>query len=244
MSRADLVKIRARLAALRAKTTANGCTEAEALAAAEKAAELMEAHDLTEVDLEAPDFDEGAVTIGGRRTPLDSIWPSVARFAHCTGYLDRANSRWRFVYFGRPGDVLIAEYVHEVIKRAAETSIATFKATEDYRRRRTAKTRTRALKAFAEGFAASMAAKLHAGLWRRLEARGRGTAAIVVKATDDLLRAELARRGLRLSTATALSPSEGKFRDRARFSGYRAGNDVSVEAGVAAPAEPLGGLLQ
>ncbi|MFD2033099.1 hypothetical protein ACFSKM_27830 [Ancylobacter dichloromethanicus] len=32
----DLSKLRQRLAALRSKTTANGCTEAEALAAAEK----------------------------------------------------------------------------------------------------------------------------------------------------------------------------------------------------------------
>ena len=38
----DLSRLRAKLAALRAKTVENGCTEAEALAAVEKAAELMD----------------------------------------------------------------------------------------------------------------------------------------------------------------------------------------------------------
>ena len=155
----DLAKIRAKLAALRAKTVENGCTEAEALAAAEKAAELMDAHDLTSAELEAPTYDEAGVEIGRRRTAIDNIWLSVARFAGCTGYLDRtANGRWRFVYFGRSADVLIAEYVHEVIRRAADGAIGRFKLSDDYRRRRTAKTRLRALNAFAHGFASAMAA--------------------------------------------------------------------------------------
>lgn len=41
---ADLTRIRARIQALRAMTTDRGCTPAEALAAATKAAELLAAH--------------------------------------------------------------------------------------------------------------------------------------------------------------------------------------------------------
>lgn len=54
----DRARIIARIRALRAKTTANGCTEGEALAAAAKVAELLERYnlDLDEVDLEASPF--------------------------------------------------------------------------------------------------------------------------------------------------------------------------------------------
>ena len=52
MSAADLDKLKARLQGLRAKTIANGCTEAEALAAAAKLAELLDRYDLSLTDLE------------------------------------------------------------------------------------------------------------------------------------------------------------------------------------------------
>ncbi|HWJ72383.1 MAG TPA: DUF2786 domain-containing protein [Kaistia sp.] len=243
MSSPDLAKLRAKLAALRAKTTENGCTEAEAIAAAEKAAELMEAHNLTEVDLDAPSFDEAAVPMAGRRSPLDTIWPSVARFAHCTGYLDRVGNRWRFVYFGRAADVLVAEYVHEVIRRAADGATTAFKETDAYRRRRTTKTRIRALKAFAEGFAASISVKLRAGLWRRLEARAPGTAALVVQKNDAALRSELMRRGMQFGKADPVAASKGRFRDAARASGYWAGREISIEASVTSRPEAVAGLL-
>ncbi len=240
----DLSKLRAKLAALRAKTTANGCTEAEAIAAAEKAAELMEEYDLSEADLEAPSFDEVSVTIGARRSPFDTIWNSVARFAHCTGYLDRGGGRWRYVYFGKAADVLVAEYVHEVIRRAADTALAWFKGTEEYRRRRTAKTRLRASKAFAEGFAASICGKLRAGLWRRLEARGPGTAALVIQKNDAALKAELARRGMSFQSRAPIAPSKGAFRQNARTAGYAVGRAVSIEAGVTGRPQTVAGLLK
>ena len=44
-------KIRDRIRALRDKTAARGCTEAEALAAAEKAAQLMRDHGVSEADI-------------------------------------------------------------------------------------------------------------------------------------------------------------------------------------------------
>ncbi len=53
---ADLDRLIARIQALRAKTVEQGCTEAEALAAAEKVAELLDRYglSLSELDLEKP----------------------------------------------------------------------------------------------------------------------------------------------------------------------------------------------
>ena len=48
----SLDKLKMRIQALRAKTQDNGCTEAEALMAAAKVAELLDRHDLSLSDVE------------------------------------------------------------------------------------------------------------------------------------------------------------------------------------------------
>lgn len=242
----DLAKLRARLAALRAKTTANGCTEAEAIAAAEKAAELMSGYGVTEADLDAPVFDELAVQLGARRSPLDGVWPTVARFADCRGYLERKGPRWAFVYFGREADVLVAEYVHEIVKRAAETAVANFRLSDAYTARRKPKTRARALKAFLEGFAVSICRKLASGLWHRYAAKAQepDNAGALIEANLATVNAALALRGVTLSTARPITKAKGQFRDDARLKGHRAGSALSIEAGVAdGSVKPVTGLL-
>lgn len=240
----DLSRLRAKLAALRAKTTANGCTEAEAIAAAEKAAELMESYGLSEADLDRPAFEELVIELKSRRTPLDSIWPMVAKFANCRGWLHREGSRWRFVYFGRDADVLVAEYVHEIIGRAAVSAVAAFKSTRDYQNRRKPKTRAHAIKALLEGFAASIRAKLFDGLWKRLNREAPGKAKALMTSISSQLDAELDRRGVSLRRARGLSAAKGKFRDKARARGYGEGRRLSIEAGVTGtPSTPIGGLL-
>ena len=240
----DLAKIRAKLAALRAKTTANGCTEAEAIAAAEKAAELMSSHGLSEADLDRPVYDELQIELGARRTPLDRIWPMVAKFAECRGWLHRDGTRWRFVYFGRDADVLVAEYVHEVVRRAADTAVAAFKASADYQKRRKPKTRAHALKAFLEGFAISIVARLFDGLWKRLNRAAPGKANALMTSADARLNAELNRRGKEFCNVRGLARAKGKFRDEARARGYGAGKKLAIEAGVAdGSVAPAGGLL-
>jgi hypothetical protein len=241
---ADLAKIRAKLAALRAKTTANGCTEAEALAAAEKAAELMSRHGVTQADLDRPVYDELRVQLGARRSPLDDVWPMVAKFADCRGWLHRDGTRWRFVYFGRDADVLVAEYVHEIIRRAAETAVVNFKASRDYQNRRKPKTRAHALKAFLEGFVVSIRAKLFDGLWKRLNREAPGKAHALMTSVDAQLAAELDRRGKSFRELRPVLAAKGEFRDKARARGFGAGRSLSIEAGVAdGSVRPVGGLL-
>ncbi|MFG1409488.1 DUF2786 domain-containing protein [Xanthobacter sp. VTT E-85241] len=239
----DLAKLRARLQALRNKTTANGCTEAEALAAAEKAAELLSAHDVDEVELEASAYEELEVDLGGRRTVLDEVWKAVAYFVDCEGFLRQHGRRgfglrWGYVYFGRPSDVLVAEYVHEVIRRAAETATKRFRASDDYKRRRTAKTRSRALKAFHEGFVIAMRRQLIAGLWRRNSIPSGGDGWALIQAQRAPLTAALEARHRALLPVSQISSATNHYRD-ARGQGFRAGRDARVEAPLAgAPRAP------
>lgn len=228
----DLSKLRQRLAALRGKTTANGCTEAEALAAAEKAAELLASTGMTDVELDAGLMEGLAVAIGTRRRPIDSVWITVAVFAECHGYLEKVGNRWSWVYFGDPANVLIAEYVHEVVRRAARTAAREFRDGDVYRRRRTARTKAQALKALEEGFAAGIESKILQGLWKRKGVAGRPLLERegLLKSIRAPIKDELGRRGMSFSPARALAPAAGKFRDAAHWDGIAAGRAVDIDA--------------
>ncbi|TAJ39849.1 MAG: DUF2786 domain-containing protein, partial [Reyranella sp.] len=79
----DLDSLLKRLQALRAKTVENGCTEGEALAAAEKVAELLDRHDLSLSDLEiraAPCERRVYETHLKKRIPLDECIGAIAAF--------------------------------------------------------------------------------------------------------------------------------------------------------------------
>jgi hypothetical protein len=86
-------KVVARVSALLAKTLDNGCTEAETIAAMEKAAQIMAAHDIAEGDLQQ-NHDEDVVTrYTGNIDPFKVRWnlcSAVAAFTHCRA--------WRQVY--------------------------------------------------------------------------------------------------------------------------------------------------
>ncbi|WP_336801535.1 DUF7168 domain-containing protein [Kaistia sp. MMO-174] len=237
---ADLSKIRARLAALRAKTEANGCTEAEALAAAEKAAELMSTYELTEADLDTPDLVVLTVQMGPRRTPIDTIWRRVATFANCSGFFQRAGNRWEYAYVGSSSDVLIAEYVHEVIRRAADHAITDFRSTEEYRKRRKPKTRAAALKAFQEGFALSIKSKIWQGLWRRFPGTTPEEASRLIQGNIRIADGALARLGITLDPLRPVQKATGRSRMAALGQGWQAGQPFAIEASVADRSQPAG----
>ncbi len=235
----DISKIKARIKALREMTTAKGCTEAEAMAAADKAAELLSRHGLTEEQL---DMDQAEVGVSGRRSPIDAIWPMVAHFAHCTCWQNGKGARRTIVYFGRAGDVMVAEYVHDVIARLARESAAACRASEVYKRRRTAKTRAQIAKSHAEGFAAGIRRQLHDGLWRRLGGEvplDQLTGYLALHMAPVIAAQE--RLGLHLTRQQAIARASGRgdASKTARITGYRAGVQAPIHGPVAkAPATP------
>lgn len=240
----DLDKIKARLRALRAKTVANGCTEEEAMAAAEKAAELLARHNLSDADLAAAEFDELGCERGRARTPLDTVWREVGRFADCTGFFRRVGTRWHYVYFGRASDVLVAEYVHQVIEAAAQRALREFRASASYARRRTPKTRAHAAKAFLEGFATSISDKLSRGLWKRYWTGNAAGTANALAVTSKAVTAVLEARHPDLRPMAPIGAAKGRFRDDAKLHGARAGQAVTIQARLAGGGNKVAGLLR
>lgn len=235
----DLSRIRARLRALREKTIANGCTEAEAIAASEKAAELLSRHGLSEADLSFDTFVFSHRHVG-KRSPLEVVWIGVARFADCKAWYMRPGGRLHITYFGRERDVLVAEYVHDVLAGAVARALREFRASSTYKARRTARTRGQALKAFEEGLGRSITAKLGEGLWQRYgdDAKER------VRRTAELLDRECASAGFNFGKVRKLTKSQGVFRDNARAEGRAAGGKIDVAAGVPSRPDEIAGLLK
>jgi len=144
----------AKIAALRAKTVRAGCTEAEALAAAELAARLMAEHGLSEAEI-------GISEARSTADPERSAWRltltgAIAQVTNTAGLFDgRA-----VLFVGRDPGPEIALYLRDLCFRAVEREVAWFRETEWFRRRRTKATRRRALEDFRSGLVARLSLRL------------------------------------------------------------------------------------
>jgi len=125
---ADLEKLMQRIQALRAKTVAQGCTEQEALAAAEKVAELLDRHGLSLNELEfkaQPCEGIGIQTSRKRAGPIDTCTTAISAFFDCRVWQEtNASGQLRYVFFGLRGDVAASQYLYEMVERAFETETA------------------------------------------------------------------------------------------------------------------------
>lgn len=218
--------IRARIAALRAKTTARGCTEAEAIAAAEKAAAIMAEYGITESDL---DYDAAFRATGARRSPIDGLWGSVAGYCDCTCWFDQPDGRGarRVVYFGAAGAVEIAGYVHDIMDRAYHAGLAAYRASPDYQRRRLPRTRAAAARAWTVAYVEAMSERLARGLWVRMG----GPADFIAKIQRRKRQLEAAA-GVHLQSLPALPDAHGRGLDGARRAAADHAASVQIEAGV------------
>jgi hypothetical protein len=140
---AELSRVKGRIKALTAKTVANGCTEAEAMAAAAMVGRLLERYALSmdEIEIRTARCVQVEVPFGGRRRrPIDGCVPAIARFCDCKVWLARAAAPdpetpefdptrpgSRYVFFGFETDTALATYLFTVIDRAVVTEAAAFR---------------------------------------------------------------------------------------------------------------------
>ncbi|MGH7057642.1 MAG: DUF2786 domain-containing protein, partial [Acetobacteraceae bacterium] len=188
-----------RIQSLRAKTVAQGCTEQEALAAAEKVAELLDRYglSLSELELRRQTCEGVGVETGRRRlAPLDDCVSSIAAFFDCHCWCEELPSGvWRHVFFGLRSDVEAARYLYALVDGAFATEAARFAAGELYRELDTGKRRS-ATRSFQIGLGRGICDKLEI-LRKAREAglrRGSGRDLVPVKAS--VVESELDRLGL------------------------------------------------
>ena len=195
---AALDKLKTRIQGLRAKTTDNGCTEAEALTAAAKVAELLDRYDLSLTDLEirhAPCERRAYQTRAKKRIPLDDCIGAIAIFCDCRVWREKNSAGEAFyVFFGLSADVEVAHYLTELVDSAVRFELGRYKNSAEYRLFQH-KHRHMANASFALGMVASIADKLLAMKAERDEvSRGTGRDLVILKAA--VVEAELEKLNL------------------------------------------------
>ena len=116
-----------KIRALLNKTTDNGCTEAEAMMAASKAAEMMDRHGFDNESLEIKeDITEDCYFAPGKHLgPVNGVAVQIAKFCDVKiwsirGRVGTANKS-KIVFFGRESDVLVCKYLIHLVSTAFNT---------------------------------------------------------------------------------------------------------------------------
>lgn len=208
--------LRKRLAALRAVASGRGATEAEAMAAAQKMADLMREHRLTADDVE---YEEDEAPLKTKRSTLRT--GLLGTIAVCTNSVATLHSGWQpcVIFLGKAPGPQIATYLHAICDRAIDRAIADFKQTPEYRRRRTLATRRAAVADFTAGMVERLSGRLYMMFRDGVDADARAAAARV--------------RDIRMPETTPTSIPERKVRfGNAAAAGYAAGHSVQLAHGV------------
>ncbi len=194
-----LARVVERIRALRQKTVELGCTEQEALLAAEKVADLLERYglSLSEIELrrqacEGFGFDTGRKTLG----PIDDAFRAIAHFCDCRCWSESgAGGGLRQVFFGLPADVEAARFLKDLAVAAFATETATFKRGALYRDEAAAGRRAM-VKSFEIGLGGGIATKLIDLKRAREQAASRSTGRDLMIVKRSILDEEMEKLGL------------------------------------------------
>src|SRR5882762_8396264 len=106
---AGLGRLKSRIQGLRSSTTDNGCTQAEALSAAAKVAELLDRYDLslTDVEIRHAQCEQRAYeTRRKKRIPLDDCIGASAGWCDCRVWRQKSQAgKACYVFFGLRSDI-------------------------------------------------------------------------------------------------------------------------------------------
>ncbi|HEV2501632.1 MAG TPA: DUF2786 domain-containing protein [Mesorhizobium sp.] len=216
-------KIRDRIRRLRELNVGRGCTEAEALAAAEKAAQLMRDHAISEADIV---MDEQR-SKGSRGYSIKAkLWPVIASCTNTAVLIHTTNGVSEVEFIGRAPGPEIAVYLRDVTERAIDRAVREFKTGPFYKRRRGLKSKRAAVADFSDG----MVIRLH---YRLVEVFG----AVRDKSARQEAQQALATRYP--DTGTITQREAPQRHDQARNEGWRAGEQVTLANGVTSDSAPL-----
>jgi hypothetical protein len=229
----DLDKVLSRIKALRAKTVDQGCTEQEALAAAEKMAELLDRYglSLSEVELKSQPCEGAGIETGRKRFgPIDVCIPTVGAFCDCRVWSEKSvEGEIRYVFFGLPADVAGARYLYDLVERAFETETERFKASPLYGEHHPSERRS-ATNSFQTGLAHGIGAKLRTLRAEREAAMRTSTGRDLVPIKASVVEDELSKLGMTFRTR---SGQKGKqVLSEAYSAGQEAGDRFEYQPGI------------
>ena len=228
----DLERLIGRIRALREKTVEQGCTEAEALAAAEKVADLLDRYglSLSELDLRNQACEGIGVETGRkRRGAIDGCMTTIAAFFDCRVWSETdVRGLLRYVFFGMPGDVQAAVYLHDLIAAAFVSETWSFQTGPVYNASPPAHRRT-ATTSFQFGMARGIVGKLETLRRSREASNARAPGKALVPVKQSIIETELGLLGLHLTRA---SGSRRRVMPEAYEQGKAAGARFEYRPGI------------
>src|SRR5260370_29570242 len=229
---ADIDRLVQRIQALRGKTVEQGCTEQEALAAAEKVAELLDRYglSLSELELRRQSCEGiGVETDRKRRGPIDDCMGTIAAFFDCRVWCETSEDATLVdIFFGLPAEGQAAVYLHDLIALAFATETSAFQATEIYRSTHSSRRRS-ATNSFQVGLARGIIRKLDTLRQARDVAGGSTNGRALVPIKESIIDAEVERLGLSLRRRRAV---RGLVQPAAFSAGPGAGGRFEYRPGI------------
>ncbi|MEZ5846501.1 MAG: DUF2786 domain-containing protein [Geminicoccaceae bacterium] len=220
-----------KIRALKAKTTGNGCTEAEAMAAAEMIDKMLRKHgvDVAEIDDLDPakQFGEHVVKIEGWREIIEALLSSIGDYTTTIPYFTSRDHQ-TVTFFGRRENIELADYLVDVIMRTVNTEAFAFSFTQGHFG---ASDQAMKERSFLIGMGLRIKEKLETMKDERSKYYVRETGRDLVVDEMEETRRMLRENGIQLTKCT--SKSRRPQIDRDAFDrGQREGDNFSINAGV------------
>jgi hypothetical protein len=186
-------KLLAKMRALMARTVANGCTAAEAMAALDMLQRMKDEHDVDDVDLQLGD--DPVITEQRQADDRDRIRESlvmaVGAFCQCRAWSTR-HHREQLTFCGLQSEVIFAHWLLDTLADFVKRSLTDF--LEATRTPEMPRIRRRDTEAFVVGCTTRLCSRLYQLAERAKPAAGRG----LVLARNALIERHLAERGIAL----------------------------------------------
>lgn len=218
----DREKLAARIRALRAKTVENGCTEGEAMSAAEKLAQLLADHNMTldEADLRASPFTRHDHTgTGAVGLKLWKVANAIAELTNTRTWTGGQDAPGANTFLGLSHEVEVAAYMLAICERAMRTEVQALM-------RRLAHLSMMKKTAKVVPFVDGMADRLASRILDMIPPVQPGTGLIVLR--NALIDQEMTRRGIEIETGHARRPID----TAAYRAGASAADKVALNPGV------------
>jgi len=226
-------KLLDKIRALLSKTTENGCTEEEYLAALAKARALMDTYEITEADLQLTK--EEGVVLRREMTGTDphhikfNMSRAVGEFCDCRAWRERDG---KFVFLGLPSDTQFAAWLLDHLAAFVLTELADHLMGDIA----IGMPRRKVINGFVDGITVRISERLRELCKPPAAASTNGQALVVIKQT--LIKAKLEELGIKLHTcSSSRQHDEGSFAagrsagDRANFGRPVSGRAATLRIG-------------
>jgi hypothetical protein len=223
-STAALDRVKRIIRELQQKTEDNGCSEHEAMAAAQKMGQLLDEYNLNidEVGVREDAAQCRKNEVFAQDGYAGTLISGIRHFCGIIAYQEAGQGHgMKYVLFGTPHDLEIALYLYEVCSEAMDHDWVAYMNQHGYSMKKRA--------SFRMGFSGRVYDRL-LQMKKERDARNASTSRALVVLKDQLVKSEWAKQGIRLTKSRGTRAADG----HAYNQGHAAGGRVNLN-------NPLGG---